>query len=62
MRRFLLFILCFQVSAAIAQSVNIHPTITPTLFQHNTTITVTYDVTGTPLATLPEAWAWVWIP
>lgn len=62
MRRFLLFIFCLPVSAAIAQNVNIHPTIVPTLFQHNTTITVTYDVTGTPLAALPEAYAWVWIP
>lgn len=63
MRRFLLVlsIACLS-SAAFAQNVNIHPTITPTLFQHNTTITVTYDVTGTPLASLTEAWAWVWIP
>src|SRR5690606_14935477 len=25
-------------------------------------ITVTYDVTGTALASLTNAWAWVWIP
>lgn len=62
MRRFLLFAFCLLVGKAFAQKTDVHPTITPTLFQHNTTITVTYNVTGTPLASIPEAWAWVWIP
>ena len=63
MRRFLLVILCCLPGLAFAQTkTDIHPTITPALFQSNTTITVTYDVTGTTLATLSEAWAWVWIP
>jgi 1,4-alpha-glucan branching enzyme len=49
-------------SVAGAQSVNKIPTITPTLFQYNEQIIVTYDVTGTSLANLPNAWIWVWIP
>ena len=40
----------------------INPTITPALFRFNDQITVVYDVTGTPLANLANAWAWVWIP
>ncbi len=40
----------------------INPTITPALFRFNDQITVVYDVTGTPLASLENAWAWVWIP
>jgi hypothetical protein len=40
----------------------IDPSITPVLFRHNDAITVTYDVTGTPLAQLNSAWIWVWIP
>ena len=38
------------------------PTVSPTFFSPSTTITVTYDVTGTSLANLPAAYAWVWIP
>jgi glycosidase len=41
---------------------SINPTISPALFQAGTSITVTYDVTGTPLASLASAWAWLWIP
>ncbi|QOI98051.1 MAG: alpha-amylase [Flammeovirgaceae bacterium] len=40
----------------------INPTITPVFFTPSTTITVTYDVTGTPLANLTTAYIWVWIP
>src|SRR6187402_1454068 len=32
------------------------------IFYYITPITVTYDVTGTPLANLSVAYAWVWIP
>lgn len=38
------------------------PSITPALFRPNDPITVTYDVTGTPLANLASAWIWVWSP
>lgn len=62
MRRFLLLILCCSTVTGFAQKVTLNPTITPALFQSNTTITVTYNVTGTSLASLTEAYAWVWIP
>lgn len=45
-----------------SQNVNIQPSISPAVFEHNETITVTYNVTGTSLSTLTEAWIWVWIP
>jgi 1,4-alpha-glucan branching enzyme len=61
MRKLYLLLLLFPV-CSWAQTVSLSPTITPTLFRYNDQITVTYDVTGTPLATLTEAWAWVWIP
>ena len=41
---------------------SINPSIAPALFRYNDQITVTYDVTGTPLASLSSAWIWVWIP
>jgi 1,4-alpha-glucan branching enzyme len=49
-------------SWSVAQTVTLTPTITPALFQYNDQITVTYDVTGTSLANLANAWIWVWIP
>lgn len=62
MKRCLLLFLMGISSAALAQKVTLNPTITPSLFQHNEQITVTYDVTGTSLASLSNAWIWVWIP
>lgn len=59
--RLIVFWLCGCYGAS-AQKVVLDPVITPALFRHNDLITVTYDVTGTSLATLPNAWAWVWIP
>lgn len=55
-------ILLLIVGGVFAQRVVLDPVITPALFRHNDVITVTYDVTGTPLASLANAWAWVWIP
>lgn len=62
MRRLLLFAWCLQAVTVWAQKTTLNPTITPAIFQYNSTITVTYDVSGTSLASLPAAWAWVWIP
>jgi 1,4-alpha-glucan branching enzyme len=42
--------------------VAIDPVISPSLFRYNDQITVTYDVTGTSLSSLTNAWIWVWIP
>jgi 1,4-alpha-glucan branching enzyme len=56
-------ILAFLVlsSGAIAQ-VSLNPTVSPSIFTPNDEITVTYDVTGTSLASLGNAYIWVWIP
>lgn len=62
MRIFLLLIVLSLPGFCFAQKVTLNPTITPALFQSSTTITVTYNVTGTSLANLSEAYAWVWIP
>ena len=57
-------ILCFFVfaSGGAFAAVTLNPTISPALFRYNDQITVKYDVTGTPLASLTSAWVWVWIP
>lgn len=62
MKRFLLFLIIIIPVFGYTQNTPLTPTISPGLFQHNSTITVTYDVTGTSLASLTDAWAWVWIP
>ena len=38
------------------------PTIEPTFFGADEEITITYDVTGTSLSALSEAWIWMWVP
>jgi 1,4-alpha-glucan branching enzyme len=60
--RKLLVLLFFCPLASLAQNVGISPTISPALFRYNDQITVVYDVTGTSLASLTNAYAWVWIP
>ena len=54
-----IFVACSYVTWA-KESIN--PTISPWFYTPDTEITVTYDVSGTPLATLTDAFAWVWIP
>ncbi|WP_420315868.1 alpha-amylase family glycosyl hydrolase [Ekhidna sp.] len=39
-----------------------NPTITPAFFAADEEITITYEVTGTALQSLDEAWIWMWIP
>jgi 1,4-alpha-glucan branching enzyme len=41
---------------------SINPSISPALFTYDTEITVTYDVTGTSMASLTKAYLWVWMP
>src|SRR2546422_1528851 len=55
-------LMSLPLASTLAQKANINPTITPALFKYNDQITVTYDVTGTSLAALTDAWVWVWIP
>lgn len=61
MKRFLLLTIFFPIYC-FGQPVALTPTISPAVFQHDTQITVTYNVTGTSLANLTNAWAWVWLP
>ena len=66
MIRFYLFfrrcLAVFMMLGIVNSYAQVNPTISPALFRYNTSITVTYDVTGTPLANLTSAWAWVWTP
>ncbi|MBX2966488.1 MAG: T9SS type A sorting domain-containing protein [Cyclobacteriaceae bacterium] len=63
MRRIFFYLVCISSFNLFAQgNVNLNPTITPALFGPTDEIAVEYDVTGTPLASLTNAWAWVWIP
>lgn len=57
---FFAFFLCSHVS--VGQIVSLNPTVSPAFFTVNTPITVEYDATGTSLASLADAYAWVWIP
>ncbi|QCK14983.1 alpha-amylase family glycosyl hydrolase [Mangrovivirga cuniculi] len=41
---------------------NIQPTISPASFSFTTEITITYDVTGTSLESLNNAYLWMWLP
>ena len=54
-----LILVCLAVNG---QSISINPTITPEFFVADEPITIEYDVTGTELSTLSEAWLWLWLP
>lgn len=62
MKRLLALVLVAVSSTSLAQNVGLDPVVTPSLFRYNDQITVSYDVTGTSLASLSTAWIWVWIP
>lgn len=46
----------------LAQNVAIDPTISPDFYTPSDEITIKYDVTGTNLASLSDAWLWLWLP
>lgn len=54
-------VMCFHFAHG-RQAVTITPTISPSIFTPTDQITVTYNVTGTPLAALTDAYIWAWIP
>ncbi|MGL1886809.1 MAG: alpha-amylase family glycosyl hydrolase, partial [Reichenbachiella sp.] len=41
---------------------DVAPTVSPEFFSADEAITITYDVTGTPLSNLDDAWLWLWLP
>lgn len=63
MRKALLIsFLLLTTLCGFAQKVDIEPSISPEFFQADEQITITYDVTGTSLSNLENAWIWMWIP
>ena len=62
MKKSYLLLVLVLITGQVWSKESIDPTITPALFRPSDEISVVYDVTGTPLANLPEAWVWVWIP
>lgn len=59
----LYFLFSFLIlSASIHSSFAQTPTISPEFFLASEEITITYDVTGTNLASLSEAYIWMWLP
>jgi 1,4-alpha-glucan branching enzyme len=63
MHKFLTILsLLFLQFAAYAQSVEIQPTIEPEFFSADEEITITYNVTGTSLSSLDDAYMWMWLP
>ncbi len=62
MNKTLLTIVLLGLTLWTSAKESITPDISPMLFQSNDEITVTWDVTGTPLADLTDAYIWVWIP
>ncbi len=61
MKKILTFI-SFLTSLVLLGQTSIDPTITPNFFGADDEITITYDVTGTALQNLNEAWIWMWVP
>lgn len=63
MNKFLTILsLLFLQFASFAQSVDIQPTIEPEFFAADEEITITYNVTGTSLSSLDDAYMWMWLP
>jgi 1,4-alpha-glucan branching enzyme len=58
----ILFAVCIATALSSLAQVTVTPSITPALFRPTDEITVTYDVTGTSLAGLSNAYIWVWSP
>lgn len=52
----------FAIIPSFAQTVSLDPTISPEFFAADEQITITYDVTGTALHELENAWIWLWLP
>ncbi|HNP17810.1 MAG TPA: alpha-amylase family glycosyl hydrolase [Fulvivirga sp.] len=62
MKLFSVIFLFFCAHLAFAQKVSVSPSISPEFFAADEPITITYNVTGTSLSSLTEAWLWLWLP
>ncbi len=58
----LLGLVILATSTSFAQKVAVTPSISPDFFTPDEEITITYDVTGTSLSSLTDAWLWLWLP
>ena len=61
MKKLLTISLLFLSVFVLAQT-SINPIIEPDFFAADEEITIIYEVTGTPLQNLDEAWIWIWVP
>ncbi|HTJ53082.1 MAG TPA: alpha-amylase family glycosyl hydrolase [Cyclobacteriaceae bacterium] len=62
MKKLFTILFTLHFLSGLAAGVSLTPTISPAIFRYNDVVTVTYDVTGTSLASLSSAYIWVWIP
>jgi len=60
--KLLSFLILFCIPALSQAQGDIQPDITPEFFSADQEITITYNVTGTNLASLEEAYMWMWLP
>ncbi len=62
MKKILTFLLCAFGFWSWGQTVSLDPTVSPENPTADDEVTITYDVTGTDLESLDEAWLWLWLP
>lgn len=56
-----LFFIALLTYPLLAQT-SIEPNIAPAFFAADEEVTITYEVSGTPLQSLSEVWLWMWVP
>lgn len=62
MRKLLGFFAAGLISLSSIAQTQLDPTIEPAFFAADEEITITYDVTETPLNSFNDAWLWLWVP
>ncbi|WP_462250647.1 alpha-amylase family glycosyl hydrolase [Ekhidna sp.] len=62
MKNILTLLLIALITSNLTAQTSIEPTIEPAFFSADEEITITYDVSGTSLQNLSEAWIWMWVP
>ncbi|WP_425392116.1 alpha-amylase family glycosyl hydrolase [Ekhidna sp.] len=62
MKLILTILYSLLVTFSLLGQVAINPVIEPDFFAADEEITITYEVTGTALQSLEEAWIWMWVP
>ncbi|MDW3193999.1 MAG: alpha-amylase family glycosyl hydrolase [Cytophagales bacterium] len=62
MKKLLSLLLCAFGFYSWGQTVSLEPTLSPENPTADEELTITYDVTGTDLESLDNAWLWLWLP